>query len=131
MASMPDNLVELRERAAKALRWTLRDDIWEDDTGNIQYGSRLDDWNFSTDGCEIPVWYPDIDANQAALLLAEVERQNKRKEFVTALLKSIESIVLGDDDWGKIYWLLANATPQQKTKAAVAALTDHPAREEE
>lgn len=61
---------------------------------------------------------PTESHDDAALLLAEVERRGRQSAFVSALCREFPS-----DHYGA-YWLIANATPEQKTRAAVEALSE-------
>lgn len=106
---------ELREAAAKVLGWTK-------DVVNMD-GDEVFVW-YDRDGkpgCSEFMWRPDESHDQAALLLAEVERRGRQHKF--SVLLGLALIPMGWNDWHDT-WLIANATPEQKTRAAVEALTD-------
>lgn len=62
-------------------------------------------------------WQPDQSHDQAALLLAEVERQNLQDEFMDLAFSLL-------DESRPCNWQLVTLSPEYKTRAAVAVLPD-------
>lgn len=108
---------ELRDAAAKALGWHEHWRIIDPRChGQRAYYDERQEFR-----CTVENFTPDTDANQTALLLAEVERRGKFLRFCDVLFDLIRQSGFARRDLLTDF-LFANATPEQKTRAAVEAL---------